>query len=91
MQDKFCIHCIVSGRVQGVWYRAATQKEAAKRGLKGWVRNLPDGSVEVLACGEKEKILELYAWLKLGPPAAVVKNVTYEERLWQEYEQFAIV
>ena len=91
MQDKFCIHCKVRGKVQGVWFRASTQKEAIKRDLKGWVRNLPDGSVEVIACGEKAKVLELYAWLKLGPPAAEVKNVTYEESPWQEYAQFVIV
>ena len=49
MVDKICINCLVSGKVQGVWFRANTQKEAQKLGVTGWVRNLPDGRVEVLA------------------------------------------
>lgn len=91
MQDKFCIHCRISGLVQGVFYRAMTQKEAEKLGLTGWVRNLSDGGVEVLACGEKAKVLELHEWLKQGPPRAKVSDVTYEEVEWQEYPNFDIL
>jgi acylphosphatase len=90
MQDKFCIHCLVSGQVQGVWYRASTQKQALQWGLTGWVRNLPDGRVEVLACGEKAQVLQLFEWLKQGPPKAKVAEVSYEELPWRDYGQFAI-
>lgn len=91
MQDnKMSIHCFVSGRVQGVWYRASTQKEANALGLTGWVRNLPDGRVEVVACGEKEKVMELYAWLQRGPELAKVAAVSYAEIVWQAYERFEV-
>jgi len=90
MQDKICIHCFVSGLVQGVWFRASTEEQAKKLGLTGWVRNVPDGRVEVLACGDKEKVLQLYEWLKQGPKRAKVSDVSYEEVSWQDYEQFSI-
>ena len=67
MAERICIHCFVSGKVQGVWFRASTKDEAEKLGLTGWTRNLADGRVEVLACGDKEKIMKFYAWLKQGP------------------------
>jgi len=90
MQDKLCIHCFVSGRVQGVWFRASTQKEAKKLGLSGWVRNLPDGRVEVMACGEKDNIEQLYIWLQQGPPHAEVSDVTYEEIPWEDHAVFVV-
>lgn len=91
MQDnKMSIHCFVSGRVQGVWYRASTQKEANALGLTGWVRNLSDGRVEVVACGEKEKVMQLYAWLRRGPELAKVEAVSYEEIAWQTHERFGV-
>lgn len=88
--QKICMHFYVSGHVQGVWFRAATQEQAKKLEVTGWARNLPDGRVEVLACGEKEKIVLLHQWLKVGPPLARVDDVTYEERPWEEYSRFAI-
>lgn len=91
MQDnKMSIHCFVSGRVQGVWYRASTQKVAYALGLTGWVRNLPDGRVEVVACGEKEKVSQLYTWLQRGPELAKVAAVSYMEITWQLYESFEV-
>jgi acylphosphatase len=84
MQDKVCIHCHVSGLVQGVWYRASTQEQAKKLNLTGWVRNLPDGRVEVMACGEKSIVLAMQEWLKDGPPRAKVSDVTYEEVDWKD-------
>ena len=68
-------HLIISGRVQGVFYRASCKEEAELYGLKGWVKNLPTGEVEVLAQGEKEKIEKLIEWCKKGPPHADVINV----------------
>ena len=72
-----CIRCNVSGRVQGVFYRASTRQKALELGICGWARNLPDGSVEVLACGETAVLEELLAWLEVGPPHAQVEKVDW--------------
>lgn len=86
-----CIHATVSGKVQGVWFRASTQQEAERYGLTGWVRNLPDGRVEVLACGEKEKIARFCEWLKKGPSQAEVSDFSCEEVLWEEHAEFEVL
>lgn len=91
MLEKLCIHCFVSGRVQGVWFRASTQDQAKMLGVTGWARNLPDGRVEVLAAGERKQLKELYVWLQKGPPLGNVTDVTYEELDWQEFERFGIM
>jgi acylphosphatase len=69
---------VVSGEVQGVFYRAATQATARRLGLSGWVRNRDDGTVELVACGEEAALAELEAWLWRGPPAARVRAVEPE-------------
>jgi len=71
--------CIVSGRVQGVYYRASAQQRARQVGIVGHARNLPDGSVEVLVHGEHSTVLEFIAWLWVGPSAAKVVDVKVEE------------
>ena len=70
-----CVRCLVSGRVQGVWYRASTREQAVRLGINGYARNLPDGRVEVLACGDEVVLAELEAWLWQGPGAASVVDV----------------
>jgi acylphosphatase len=70
-----CLRCHVSGRVQGVWFRAATQEQARRLGLNGHAHNLADGRVEVLACGEQEALAMLNAWLWQGPSGARVDKV----------------
>ncbi len=72
---KTCLRCIVKGRVQGVFFRASTQEQAERLGIQGWAKNLPDGSVEVLACGEEQDIAALRHWLHQGPPMAQVTGV----------------
>lgn len=62
----------VSGRVQGVWYRGATQVEARKLGVDGWVRNRPDGSVEALIEGDADAVRALVDWCRTGPSGAHV-------------------
>jgi len=76
------VHLYISGLVQGVFFRANTKERAISLGLTGWVRNLPDGRVEVVAEGEEEKLKELVKWCHKGPPAARVKMV---EVSWEEY------
>ncbi len=70
-----CRRCYVSGRVQGVWYRGSTQREAENLGVTGYACNLPDGRVEVLACGSRQAVDALCDWLLQGPPHAVVSDV----------------
>lgn len=74
-EDRRRIHCRVWGRVQGVWYRASTQREARALGLAGWVRNLEDGRVELVAEGPRDAVARLEAWLRHGPPHAHVERV----------------
>lgn len=70
-----CRKCLVAGRVQGVFYRAATRQRAQELGLTGYARNLADGRVEVLICGESGAVDDLCAWLWEGPPSASVSSV----------------
>lgn len=71
----------VSGRVQGVGFRAATQAAARRLGLGGWVRNLPDGRVEAWFVGPREAVDRMIAWCRRGPSRARVARVEVE---WQE-------
>ena len=70
-----CRRFLVSGRVQGVFYRSSTQQRARALGLCGWVRNRRDGRVELLASGPEEKLDELEKWLEIGPEYAKVTNI----------------
>jgi acylphosphatase len=74
------VRAIVTGRVQGVGFRASTVEEAHRHGLTGWVRNLPDGSVELFAQGDAVQVQALLAWCAHGPPAARVTKVIVEDR-----------
>ncbi|OUS29236.1 acylphosphatase [Gammaproteobacteria bacterium 45_16_T64] len=69
------IHAIVSGRVQGVYYRASTQKQAKRLGLSGWVQNLPNGNVEFEAEGNTDIVDQLIDWAHEGPALAKVTEV----------------
>ncbi len=80
---KVRAHVYVSGRVQGVFFRYETRKEAVKRNVKGWVRNLPDGRVEAVFEGEKEDVEKLIDFCHKGPPLAKVEKV---EVFWEEYK-----
>lgn len=65
----------IEGRVQGVWFRESTRRAAVPLGITGYAKNLADGSVEVLACGEPAALDRLTEWLKQGPPMAQVTKV----------------
>lgn len=73
-----CVRCYVSGRVQGVFFRASTRERARSLGLAGEVSNLPDGRVEVTACGSQAALDALQQWLWEGPSQAVVSDVQCE-------------
>ncbi len=73
------VRAIVTGRVQGVAYRASTASEARRLGLVGWVKNRPDGAVELEAEGGDAAVAALVAWCEHGPPAARVTRVAVDE------------
>lgn len=81
----------ITGKVQGVFYRASCADAARERGLVGWVRNAADGSVEAVAEGPREALESLVAWCRQGPPAALVDDVQVR---WYfatgEFETFAV-
>lgn len=83
-----CRRFRVTGRVQGVFFRASTQTAARDLGLTGHAINRDDGSVEVFACGSVSALTELAAWLKEGPPMAQVRSVAAETLDYQEFEDF---
>ncbi|MFP3928550.1 MAG: acylphosphatase [Desulfobacteraceae bacterium] len=75
MGDYTRLRLIIEGRVQGVFFRDSTRMKAEELGVKGWVRNRRDGTVEVVAEGPEDKVLELAAWCRQGPRAARVERV----------------
>jgi acylphosphatase len=86
------VQVLIRGRVQGVYFRAAAQREARRLGLTGWVRNRPDGSVEFLVEGEEEAIREMTGWANHGPSAARVDSVDVRWRGYTgEFPEFSIV
>ena len=85
------IHLIISGIVQGVFYRASCQKVAVGLNLKGWVRNLPTGEVELLVQGEKANLQDFIEWCKKGPTYAKVSDVKIEwQNCLEKFETFVI-
>ncbi len=71
------LHIIISGTVQGVFYRANTKEQADRLGVTGWVRNICDGNVEIVAEGEREKLEQLLDWCWHGPADAKVSDLEY--------------
>jgi acylphosphatase len=73
------VRAVVSGRVQGVWYRESCRREAERLGVAGWIRNNRDGTVELEAEGARASVEELLAWVRVGPPRAVVSAVRVDD------------
>jgi acylphosphatase len=73
------LHARVEGRVQGVFFRDSTRREAQHLGLTGWVKNMPDGTVETVLQGDEKKLKEMKNWLQKGSPHSIVTNVSYTE------------
>lgn len=82
MNEKARVHIVVSGRVQGVFFRAKTQEKAEQLGVSGWVKNLAEGRVEAVFEGEKPQVEEMLKWAKKGSPGAIVSNLNV---IWEEY------
>ena len=81
MMDNIRVHLIIEGRVQGVWFRESTRREAVSLKLTGWVRNRPDGSVEASIEGPEHLVDRLVSWCRKGPPAARVTALSGADRL----------
>lgn len=86
-----CIRCWVGGRVQGVSFRAAACARGRELGLQGYARNLPDGRVEVYACGGMQALEELRLWLREGPPQAHVNRLECAAAAREAVEGFSIL
>jgi acylphosphatase len=85
------VHVIISGRVQGVWFRASTKKMAEQIGLTGWVRNKSDGCVEAVFEGEEQLINKMIEWCHQGSPLSKVKNVEVKnQEPTNEFSDFSI-
>ena len=90
--ENIRVRLFIQGRVQGVWFRDSTRQEALRFGVTGWVRNVPDGRVEVLVEGPAEKVRMLIDWCHQGPPLARVDRVQELLEEWNgEFESFRIV
>ncbi len=89
---KIQLHVMISGRVQGVWYRACTKQKAEELGLMGWVKNTPDGNVEAIFEGEESTVKKIIAWCRVGPPLAQVDDVKIiRKRVIGNFTDFAIL
>ena len=80
----------IKGRVQGVFFRDSTRREAVALGLSGYAINLPSGEVEVLACGDSDAIAQLEAWLRRGPPLSRVESVSSKAAAGKESTGFDV-
>ena len=82
---------IVKGKVQGVFYRASAKEEAKALGLRGWVRNTPEGHVEAVATGEHQALSQFIDWCKKGPPSAQVTVVDIIPEELTQFERFSVL
>jgi acylphosphatase len=73
------VRVVVTGRVQGVWYRQSCRDVALDEGVRGWVRNREDGSVEAVIEGDADAVARVVSWMRLGPPRAAVDEVRVSE------------
>lgn len=89
--SKTRAHVMISGRVQGVFYRSDTRDAARRIGVAGWVRNTPDGRVEAIFEGDRADVEKMVQWCRSGSPDAQVENVDVDYQEYQaEFDSFAI-
>ena len=84
------VRAVVTGRVQGVFYRDSCRSQATRLGVRGSVKNLADGSVEVVAEGDRARVQELLAWCRTGPPRAIVTGITVSDEVPAAERSFRI-
>ena len=84
------VRVVVSGRVQGVFYRDSCRAEARRLGLRGWVRNRSDRTVEVVAEGPRDRVEQLLTWCRHGPPRATVTGITVTDEVLAAERSFRI-
>ncbi|QUJ68634.1 acylphosphatase [Photobacterium sp. GJ3] len=89
--SQICVMVRVTGHVQGVGFRFHTAHEGLRIGLSGYAKNLPDGSVEVLACGKPEKVEQLVQWLETGPRTSRVDSLSRDDIAWRALDGFEIM
>ena len=88
---KSRVHVLISGKVQGVWFRASTQEKAEQLGLTGWVKNTHNGAVEAVFEGDEGSIQEMIRWCRKGPPLAEVTNLHIKKQTpSHNFDQFSI-
>lgn len=85
------IHLIVSGKVQGVFFRASAKDVADEIGVTGWVKNAEDGNVEAMAQGTEQQLQKFIDWCKKGPPKAIVTDVKIAPAGDELFEKFSVV
>ena len=83
-------HLLIKGKVQGVFYRVSAGETAAKTGVKGWIRNSPEGDVEAVVTGTDEQLSQFISWCKKGPPRSKVTEVIATELAEVQFMEFAI-
>jgi len=88
MNVSYIVH--ISGKVQGVYFRASSQQKAIDYGLSGYAKNLPDGDVEVFISGDDKDVEKMLAWLAHGPEQAQVDQIEQQQVAWQAHSFFSI-
>ena len=84
------VHLIISGKVQGVFYRASAKKKAEELNINGWIKNTREGNVEAMISGEKEAVDRFVRWCKAGPERAVVEDVRVYIKELLEFDSFKV-
>ena len=91
MSEKKAVHAVISGRVQGVFFRMETRRAAERLGVGGWVRNCPDGTVEAVFEGAAGPVDQLIRWCRKGPPMASVSGINITEEIYTgKFTDFSI-
>ncbi|MEO6290134.1 MAG: acylphosphatase [Ginsengibacter sp.] len=85
------LHILITGSVQGVFYRLSAKKKAIQTGITGWVKNTPEGNVEIIACGPIIQLREFVEWCEKGPAKARVDKVITEDTTAQIFTEFKIL
>lgn len=85
------VHLLISGKVQGVFFRETARKKAEQLNIKGWIKNTKDEKVEAFVSGENESVDDFVNWARVGPERAKVKDVIISERGYTYFEKFEVI